>query len=115
MPRPRRWKVPANLLVNAKNRALSNDLRPSDVDRAYLREALGRRKSRVAAKAIRAAGLYMISREVAPPPEQQVLLRCQDARAHDWRKAYETPGIPPYGAMADTVKDNVSDVQDVMP
>jgi hypothetical protein len=85
--------------------------RPTEIDRAYLKEALGRRRSRSRAKAIRAAGLYALSREVVQSSQaQQARLRWQDADAHNWKKAWATPGIPPYGV----VNEGPHDVGDVM-
>jgi hypothetical protein len=115
MPRPRRWRIPQPVLGMAAHRELARQMRPTDIDRQFLKDALGRRKKRTNARAIRAAGLYMISREVAPSPEHQARARLQDAHSHDWEKAYSTPGIPPYGIMQDEYKDSVDDVQDVIP
>jgi Arc/MetJ-type ribon-helix-helix transcriptional regulator len=88
--------------------------RPVDINKAYLKEALGRRKSRSRAKAIRAAGLYLISREVVQSRDRQVSVRWQDADAHDWAKAHATPGIPPYGAMQESPPEDVGDAMEAM-
>jgi hypothetical protein len=114
MPRPRRWRIPIPVLGTATNRQRARDERPTEIARAYLKEALGRRKKRTAAKAMRAAQLYQIDRDIASSHEQQARIRWQDAAAHDWQKAHDTIGVPPYGVVQEN-PDNISDALDVLP
>jgi hypothetical protein len=113
MPRPRRWRVPVSVLGTAANVRLAREDRPTEIAKAYLKEALGRRKKRTIAKAMRAAQLYQIDRDLASSHEHQARIRWQDAISHDWTKAYATPGIPPYGVVQD-IPDSLNDVMDVM-
>jgi hypothetical protein len=114
MPRSRRWRIPISVLGTAVSRSRAREARPSDIDKQYLKEALGRRKKRTAAKAMRAAQLYAIDRDIASSHEQQARWRWQDAASHDWQKAHDTIGVPPYGVVQEN-PDDIGDALDVLP
>jgi hypothetical protein len=118
VPKPRPWRVPRALTIYAQNRSLAAQQRPTELERAFFKEALGRRKTRTYAKAIRAAGLYGISRDIHPSPQHQERVRLQDVTSHDWRKAWMAQrysasyGI---GVTEDTHKSDIGDIMDAMP
>ena len=92
--------------------------RPTELDRAYLKAALGRRKTRTYGKAIRAAGLYGISREVGPAPAELARTRWQDVEAHDWRKAWmgqRYSDVNTVGRNDSPIRENIDDVMDAIP